>query len=79
MGMRKRLAKAICKPGVTSPDLLAEHLIREGWRDTEKRPKIQQVTVVPGTTIPQAMQSPMTQLPDTQSMPIDYQKTRYLQ
>lgn len=79
MDMRKRLAKAIWKSGVTSPDLLAEYLIREGWRDTEKRPRIQQVTVIPATAIPQAMQTPMTQLPDMRSMPIDYQKTRYVQ
>lgn len=79
MGMRKRLAKAIWKSGVTSPDLLAEYLIREGWRDTEKRPRIQQVTVIPAPTIPQATQSPMTQLPDMRSMTIDYQKTRYVQ
>lgn len=79
MGMRKRLAKAIGKSGVTSPDLLAEYLIREGWRDTEKRPRIQQVTVVPGTSIPQVMQSPMTQLPDMRSLPVDHQKTRYVQ
>ena len=78
MGMSKRLARAIWKSGVTSPDLLAEYLIREGWRDTEKRPRIQQVTVVPGTTIPPLMQSPMTQLPDMRSLPVDHQKTRYL-
>lgn len=79
MGMRKRLAKAIWKSGVTSPDLLAEYLIREGWRDTEKRPRIQQVTVIPAPVIPQAMQTPLTQLPDIRSLPVDFHKQRYVQ
>lgn len=78
MGMKKRLARAIWKSGVTSPDLLAEYLIREGWRDTEKRPKVQQVVVNPAPMIPQVMQTPLTQLGDARSMKPDYEKTRYV-
>lgn len=37
MNEREELARDIWRSGVTTPDLLAEYLIREGW--TKKRPE----------------------------------------
>lgn len=53
MSMRKRLAKAIRNFGQDGDDenALADYLISKGWRDTEKRTKIQQVTVVPSPVL----------------------------
>lgn len=56
--MRKRLAKAIWKSGVTSPDLLAEYLIREGWSDTSGPRVIVTPSVPQVIQIPQVMQTP---------------------
>ena len=78
MSIEKRLARAIHKSGRTDPESIARYLVKRGWRDTEKRPKVQQVTVIPAPTIPQAMQTPMTQLPDMRSLPIDFKQQRFL-
>lgn len=51
--MHKRLTKAIRKFGQYDDDAssLAAYLIARGWRDTEKRPRVQQVTVTPSLNV----------------------------
>lgn len=61
MGMHKRLIRAIKKADTRDPKRLAETLIKQGWRDTEKHPKVQQVTVVPSMSV---MRTPVTRLSD---------------
>lgn len=53
--MHKRLAKSIRKFGQYDDDAesLAAYLIARGWRDTEKRPRVQQVTVIPNPSMPE--------------------------
>lgn len=77
MGIHKRLIRAIKKADTRDPKRLAETLIKQGWRDTEKHPKVQHVTVVP--SLSPLMQTPLTQLRDHRSMPVDHAKTRYLE
>lgn len=76
MGMRKRLRRQLRSAGVAHPGKVAGELLAAGWRDRMKRPKNQQVTVVPALS--PLMQTPLTQLKDHRSMPVDHAKTRYL-
>lgn len=82
--MHKRLAKAINKSrqygSEEDAEVLAAYLIARGWRDTEKRPRVQQVTVIPSPiSVQQALQPGLTQLPDHRSLPVEYQKPQYVQ
>lgn len=53
--MHKRLTKAINKSrqygSEEDAEVLAAYLIARGWRDTEKRPVVQQVTVTPSLNV----------------------------
>ena len=79
MGMHKRLTRSIRKSGITEPESLAAYLIARGWRDTEKQPRIQQVTVTPNPLVRQIGQPQMMGLPDVRTLPVDFSKERFLQ